>query len=104
KGLKLLNSGHRPDIPVYVASLGPKNVEMTAEVADGWLPFPYSTEHARNVFDGPIKAGLGKRAQGLSPFRIAPFAPVFVGDAEQGLNGGKMVVGFYIGGMGSKEK
>ncbi|MGZ4127919.1 MAG: LLM class F420-dependent oxidoreductase [Actinomycetota bacterium] len=104
KGLKLLNSGHRPNIPIYVASLGPRNVEMTAEVADGWLPFPFSSERAREVFDEPIKAGLAKRAPERGPFRIAPFAPVFVGDTEQGLNGARMVVGFYIGGMGSKEK
>lgn len=104
KGLKLLNTGHRKDIPIYVASLGPKNVEMTAEVADGWLPFPFSSEHARDVFDAPIKAGLAKRSAERGPFHVAPFAPVFVGDTEQGLNGARMVVGFYIGGMGSKEK
>ena len=104
KGLKLLNAGHRKDIPIYVASLGPKNVEMTAEVADGWLPFPFSSEHARSVFDGPIKAGLAKRSAERGQFHVAPFAPVFVGDIEQGLNGARMVVGFYIGGMGSKEK
>jgi len=104
KGLKLLNNGHRTDIPVYVASLGPKNVEMTAEIANGWLPFPFSTKHARGVFDEPIKAGLAKRDAALGSFHIAPFAPAFVGDLEQGLNGARMVVGFYIGGMGSKEK
>jgi F420-dependent oxidoreductase-like protein len=104
KGLKLLNNGHRTDIPVYVASLGPKNVEMTAELADGWLPFPYSTEHARAVFDGPISAGLAKRSPEIGSFNITPFAPVFVGDLDQGLNGARMVIGFYIGGMGSKEK
>jgi F420-dependent oxidoreductase-like protein len=104
KGLKLLNNGHRPDIPVYVASLGPKNVEMTAEIANGWLPFPFSTEHARAVFDEPIKSGLAKRAPELGSFHIAPFAPVFLGDLDQGLNGARMVIGFYIGGMGSKEK
>ena len=104
KGLKLLNNGHRSDIPVYVASLGPKNVEMTAEIANGWLPFPFSSEHARAVFDAPIKAGLAKREAELGSFHVAPFAPVFVGDLDQGLAGAKMIIGFYIGGMGSKEK
>ena len=104
KGLKLLNNGHRPDIPVYVASLGPKNVQMTAEIANGWLPFPFSTEHARAVFDEPIKAGFAKRDPSLGSFHVAPFAPAFVGDLDQGIAGAKMVVGFYIGGMGSREK
>ncbi|HJT37787.1 MAG TPA: LLM class F420-dependent oxidoreductase [Actinomycetota bacterium] len=104
KGLKLLNNGHRTDIPIYVAALGPKNVEMTAEIADGWLPFPFSSEHARAVFDEPIKAGLSKRSSDRGPFHVAPFAPVFVGDTSQGLNAARMIVGFYIGGMGSKQK
>jgi F420-dependent oxidoreductase-like protein len=104
KGLKLLNNGHRADIPIYVAALGPKNVEMTAEIADGWLPFPFSSEHARAVFDAPIKAGLSKRSSDRGSFHVAPFAPVFVGDTSQGLNAARMIVGFYIGGMGSKEK
>jgi F420-dependent oxidoreductase-like protein len=104
KGLKLLNSGHRADIPVYVAALGPKNVEMTAEIANGWLPFPFSTEHARAVFDAPIKAGLEKRDASLGSFHIAAFAPVFVGDLDQGLNGARMLITLYIGGMGSRER
>lgn len=102
KRLKLLNAGHRANIPVYVASLGPKNVEMTAEMADGWLPFPFSTEHAPDVFKGPLQAGLAKRSPELGPFTIAPFAPVFVGDTETGLNIARGLIGFYIGGMGSK--
>lgn len=104
KGLKLLNKGHRANIPVYVAALGPKNVEMTAEVADGWLPYPYSTEHAPRVFKESLDAGAAKRAPALGPLTIAPFAPVYVGDVNDGINGVRMIVGFYIGGMGSREK
>src|ERR1051325_10176738 len=73
KGLKLLNNGHRTDIPIYVASLGPKNVEMTAEIANGWLPFPFSTEPARAGFDAPINAALAQRTAGLGTFHVAPF-------------------------------
>ena len=46
KPLKLINHPLRADIPIYVASLGPKNVEMTAEVADGWMPLFYLPEKA----------------------------------------------------------
>lgn len=104
KGIKLLNAGHRTDIPVYVASLGPRNVAMTAEVADGWLPFPYSTEHAPQVFKESLDAGAAKRSSSLGEFRVAPFAPVFVGDTSVGLDAGRFVIGFYIGGMGSREQ
>ncbi len=104
KGLKLLNEGHRADIPVYVASLGPKNVQMTAEVANGWLPFPYSTEHAPSVFAEPLQAGLAARDEGLGSFTVAPFAPVFAGDQRAGLDAVKFIIGFYIGGMGSRDQ
>ncbi|HEX9775835.1 MAG TPA: LLM class F420-dependent oxidoreductase [Actinomycetota bacterium] len=104
KGLKILNRGHRADIPIFVASLGPRNVEMTAETADGWLPFPYSTEHAPAVFAEPLAAGAAKRSPERPPLRVAPFAPAFVGDVEAGMNAVKAIVGFYIGGMGSREQ
>jgi F420-dependent oxidoreductase-like protein len=104
KGLKLLNQGHRADIPVYVAALGPRNVEMTAEVANGWLPFPFSTERAPDVFAGPLAAGRARRDPALEPLRVAPFAPVFIGDAAVGLEAARFVVGWYIGGMGSREQ
>ncbi|MFP5224009.1 MAG: LLM class F420-dependent oxidoreductase [Actinomycetota bacterium] len=104
KGLKLINSGHRPDIPCYVASLGPKNVEMTAELADGWLPFPFSTEKAAEVFGPSLQAGKAKRAASLGPLTVSPFAPLWVGDKKQGLEAARALIGFYIGGMGSKDR
>jgi F420-dependent oxidoreductase-like protein len=103
-GLKLLNKGHRTDIPIYVAALGPKNVAMTAEIAEGWLPYPFSTEHGPRVFKEALEAGTAKRAPERGPLRIAPFAPVYVGDERNGLDGARMLLGWYIGGMGSKEK
>jgi alkanesulfonate monooxygenase SsuD/methylene tetrahydromethanopterin reductase-like flavin-dependent oxidoreductase (luciferase family) len=104
KGLKLLNDGHRSDIPIYVASLGPKNVQMTAEVAEGWLPFPFSTRKAPEVFAGPLDAGRADRDATRPPLRIAPMAPVFIGDAAQGVNVARGLIGFYIGGMGSRDQ
>ncbi len=104
KGLRLLNQGHRADIPVYVAALGPRNVEMTAEVADGWLPFPYSTEKGPAVFEEAIAAGTSKRDPGRGPLTIAPFAPAFIGDEQAGMDACRGLIGFYLGGMGSREK
>ncbi len=104
KSLKLLNPVYRKDLPVYVASLGPKNVEMTAEVADGWLPTFFSTEHARAVFGPSLEAGKAMRSPELGTLEIAPFVPAFVGKYEVGVDFLRQIVGFYIGGMGSKEK
>ena len=42
KPLKLIEQPLRSDIPIYLAAIGPKNIELTAEIADGWLPFMYS--------------------------------------------------------------
>lgn len=104
KSLKILNPVVRKDLPIYVASLGPKNVEMTAEKADGWLPTFFSTEHARRVFGPSVDVGKAKRDPGLGPLEIAPFVPAFAGKHEVGLDILRGIVGFYIGGMGSKER
>ena len=55
KPLKMIAKPIREDIPVWIASLGPKNVEMTAEIANGWLPIFYMPERAIQLFDGPSK-------------------------------------------------
>ena len=60
KPLKLINHPLRADIPIYVASLGPKNVEMTAEVADGWMPLFYLPEKAKDVWGADLAAGAGQ--------------------------------------------
>ena len=60
--MRLINKPLRPDLPIYVASLGPKNVEMTAELADGWLPTFFSPAHARDVFGPALDAGRARRS------------------------------------------
>ena len=62
KPLKLLNKPERPDVPIWVAALGDKNVAMTAEVADGWLPFLYYPEKAQEVWGDPLARGAAKRS------------------------------------------
>ena len=61
KPLKMIAKPIREDIPVWIASLGPKNVEMTAEIADGWLPIFYMPERAQDVWGADLAAGTAKR-------------------------------------------
>jgi F420-dependent oxidoreductase-like protein len=104
QGLKLMHKPIRPDMPIYVASIGPRNVEMTAEVADGWLPTFFSPSHADRVFKPHVQAGLAKAGRNPSSFEIMPFASAFAGDVQTGIDICRFIVGFYIGGMGSKQK
>src|SRR5215207_1811049 len=66
KPLKLINHPVRSEIPIYVASLGPKNVEMTAEMADGWLPLFYLPEKAKDVWGADLAAGAARRSPDLA--------------------------------------
>lgn len=104
QGLRLLNKPLRPDLPIYVASLGPKNVALTAELADGWLPTFFAPAHAERVFGPSLAAGRAKRSPSLGPLEVAPFVPAFGGDLATGRDVARFVVGFYVGGMGSRDQ
>ena len=104
KGLKLINKPLRPDLPIYVAALGPKNVEMTAEMAEGWLPTMFSPAHAKDVFGPALDVGRARRSEALGALEIAPVVPAFVGDLSAGRDVLRLAIGFYIGGMGSREQ
>lgn len=108
KPLKLILHPQRADIPIYLASLGPKNVALTAEIADGWLPVFYSP-YKEDTFLGPIRDGFAKAAErtgvekSFADFDIAPTVPVVVGDdVEFCRNIVKPMLALYIGGMGAK--
>ncbi len=96
KPLKLMARPLRADIPIYLAAIGPKAVEQTFEIADGWLPIFWSPEKARTVF--PVD-----RAR--DGFDIAATAPAIVtDDVESARNMLKEYYSFYIGGMGARGK
>jgi F420-dependent oxidoreductase-like protein len=104
KPLKTIVHPFRNDIPIYLASIGPKNVELTAEIADGWLPAFYSPQHPE-AFEPSLKTGFDKAGKDGSGFDIAPFAPVFVGDdLQQCRDLVKPLVALYVGGMGARER
>ena len=105
KPLKMITHPVREQIPIYIASLGPKNVELTAEVADGWLPILYVPEKAKDVWGDSLGAGLAKRDPSLGPLEISAGGMVAVGDDVAGVRDmARPMVALYVGGMGAKGK
>jgi F420-dependent oxidoreductase-like protein len=103
KPLKLINRPVRSRIPIYVAALGPNNVQMTAEIADGWLPLFWVPEKAAEVFGPSLAAGSAARDPELGPLEIAAGGLVAIGDDVTHLRElSRPTVALYVGGMGAK--
>src|SRR5690606_26889983 len=105
KPLKLINHPVRSEIPIYVASLGPKNVQMTAEVADGWLPLFYLPEKAKEIWGDDLAAGAAKRSDDLAPLEVVAGGTLAVGDGAEAVREfARPMIALYVGGMGAKGK
>jgi F420-dependent oxidoreductase-like protein len=103
KPLQLINHPVRERIPITIAALGPKNVELTAEIAEGWQPVFYQPEKAASVWGEALAAGAAKRDPALGPLDVMVHASVAIGDnVEERLAWGKPNLALYIGGMGAK--
>jgi F420-dependent oxidoreductase-like protein len=103
KPLQLINQPVRERIPVTIAALGPKNVELTAEIAEGWQPVFYLPEKADTVWGEALAAGTAKREPALGPLDIMVHASLAIGDnVEERLAWVKPQLALYIGGMGAK--
>jgi F420-dependent oxidoreductase-like protein len=95
----------RADIPIYLAAIGPKNVQLSAEIADGWLPIFFAPRHYEATYKRHVDAGLEKSGRTLDSFDIAPSVPVVVSDdVDAARNAIKPFLALYIGGMGAKDK
>ena len=106
KPLKSIVHG-RADMPIYLAAIGPKNVALSAEIADGWLPIFFSPAHYDQAYAAVVEAGLAAAGGGksLEDFDIAPSAAVVLDDdLEAARNQIKPVLALYIGGMGARGK
>jgi F420-dependent oxidoreductase-like protein len=98
KPLKLMVRPLRADIPIYLAAIGPKNVALAAEIADGWLPIFVDPARFHDAFGASI-------ADARPGFDIAATAQVLVGDDVQALRDSlKPHLALYVGGMGAKGK
>jgi F420-dependent oxidoreductase-like protein len=98
KPLKLMLRPLRAEIPIFLAAIGPKNVALAVEIADGWLPIFVDPERFANAFGASIAAAR-------EGFEIAASVSVLVGDDVQGLRDAlKPHIALYVGGMGAKGK
>ncbi len=103
KPLKIIARPRRDDIPVWIASLGPKNVELTAEIADGWMPIFFLPDKVDEVWGADLAAGAAKRDAALGPLEITAGGLVAIGDdADTAIDMVRPMAALYIGGMGAK--
>ncbi len=103
KPLKLINHPVRERIPIMDAAVGPKNVALTAELAEGWQPFFYLPERAAEVWGEPVAEGMANRDPALGPLDVVAQAPLMIGDDVTGYRDlARPFFALYIGGMGAR--
>jgi F420-dependent oxidoreductase-like protein len=105
KALKIIAHPVRPAIPIWLASLGEKNVALTAEVADGWLPMFFVPERAKAAWGAALDAGLARRDPALGPLQISTGGLLAIGDGPEVTAVRELArasTALYVGGMGAK--
>jgi F420-dependent oxidoreductase-like protein len=106
KPLRIITHPVRPRIPIYVAALGERNVALTAEVADGWLPLFFLPERAGEVFGPSLAEGAAKRAPDLDPLAICAGGIAHITEPDEATKildtFSRPMAALYIGGMGAK--
>ena len=105
KALKIIAHPVRPSIPIWIAALGEKNVEMCAELADGWLPMFFIPERAGRVWGSALAAGAAKRDASLEPLMISTGGSLAIGEGDEVTKLRELarpMAALYIGGMGAR--
>jgi F420-dependent oxidoreductase-like protein len=109
KALKLTIRPVRDHLPIYLAAVGPKNLELAGEIADGWLAIFFSPEYSGDLLAG-LKVGRARSDRGtehdrLAGFDVVPTVPVILNDDVQAAAAPlRAYAALYLGGMGSREK
>jgi F420-dependent oxidoreductase-like protein len=104
KALRLSFRPPRADIPIYLAAVGPKNLQLAGEIADGWLAVFFAPEYAGELL-GHVRAGRERAGKSMDSFDVVPSVPVVIG--EDPVACAELVrwyAALYIGGMGSREQ
>ena len=105
KALKLIDTPVRPRIPIHLAALGPANVALTAELAEGWVPFLFVPELADRVWGEALAKGRADRHPDLGPLQIVAGGPMAIGpDVTHLRELDRDHLTLYVGGMGSKDQ
>jgi F420-dependent oxidoreductase-like protein len=104
KPLKLINQPVRERIPILLAAIGPKNVALAAELAEGWEPVFYLPEQAARIWGPSLASGAAKRDPALGPLDVIANAPLAItdGDATAVRDLARPIFALYIGGMGAR--
>lgn len=103
KALKLTIRPVQKSIPIYLAAMGPKNVALAGEIADGWLPIFFSPEHTAKL-RAPLMEGAARSGRSLEEFKVCPSVNVMISDdIESARNAMRPMLALYVGGMGSRE-
>jgi F420-dependent oxidoreductase-like protein len=104
KALKLNFHPVRDRIPIFLGAIGRKSVELTAEIADGWIPIFSSAEAFETTWAEHFEAGLAKGGRSREELEISPTLQVAIdGDLEAARNVVKAGLLLYLGGMGSRK-
>jgi len=104
KPLRLMVHPVREHVPIYLAAVGPKNLQLAGEIADGWLAIFYAPEFAGELL-ADVRAGREKAGKTLDGFDVVPSVPVVFGpDPAACADPVRPYAALYVGGMGSREK
>jgi F420-dependent oxidoreductase-like protein len=106
KPLRLMTHPSHP-VPIYLAAIGPKNVMLTAEIADGWLPIFYSPERAGAIYGPLLEAGFAESGEEGKAGRfdtVTSLQAIVTDDIDSARNQIRPMLALYIGGMGAKGK
>ncbi len=107
KALKIIAHPLRSEIPIWIAALGERNVQMTAEIAQGWIPMLFIPERANDVWGGALAVGRAKRSPALGDLMITAGGLLAIGEGEEVVAMRELqrsFVALYVGGMGARGK
>jgi alkanesulfonate monooxygenase SsuD/methylene tetrahydromethanopterin reductase-like flavin-dependent oxidoreductase (luciferase family) len=107
KPIKFMNRQPAGDIPISLATIGPKNVELTAEMADIWQTIHFVPDRFQQVWGDSLAAGTAKRDPNKAPLEIIAGGTVALGSGthvDEAREAARGLIGFYVGGMGAKSK
>ncbi|MFY9487967.1 MAG: LLM class F420-dependent oxidoreductase [Solirubrobacterales bacterium] len=105
KPLKIMLPPVQERIPIYLAAIGPKNTALAGEIADGWLPYFYATDHSERL-NSNLKEGAERAGRSLDDVAISPSVFAATGDGDIGALRDMIrpIIALYVGGMGARSK